>query len=759
MLDTAAVAERAFDLFIGPRCRDELRTAFHPLGQVDSWIATLCGLHDLGKYAPTFQGLQADLAVSRFGEVAAADIRRVRKREGIGRRIDTPHGVLTAVQLKELLLSWGAPAQSADWLAVALGGHHGHFPAASALQQARLEVNNHGRATWQGWRGDFVRQIAQLRGLPDPSTLPWSDVHVSVPAAVGLAALATISDWIASDTGNFPFADTTDLRHYAGTLAELADNAVDRLDLRAWTPPRQFAELFPDRPRPVQTVVERMTVDRDEPTLVVIEAPTGEGKTKAALQAAAALVRNLGLVGTYVAMPTQATGNQLFDELEALVKGHDAGVSVSLIHSNAKEHLDKRATTPTDIGRDDEDDSDLQAQEWFTRKKSLLATIGVGTVDQALKAVLRSGHGFVRLTALTNKVLVVDEVDAYATYMSTLLDRLLNWLGRLGVSVVLLTATLPAARRQDLVAAWQSGLLGCLPREVPRLEASADYPRVTVAGTGRPAVEPAGLSDLNSGRRLVLARVTDDGIADWALDRVADGGCAVVMHNLRGRVTATHDTLADRIALLPTRQRPRLIMIHGKLTASDRRKAEEELRTSFGPGGTRPRAIVIGTQVLEGGLDLDFDAMLTDLAPVDRLIQRAGRLHRHAVRGTPVLAIAGVTDTDAGPEFPRYLDKVYAPMTVLRTWALLRDRKSLELPGEVPTLVDALYGPPEAVACPPGWETAWQAADEKLTRSREASGREARLMYLPAPLAVSRLDELTRNSKDSSRTREKYSTA
>jgi CRISPR-associated endonuclease/helicase Cas3 len=163
---------------------------------------------------------------------------------------------------------------------------------------------------------------------------------------------------------------------------------------------------------------------------------------------------------------------------------------------------------------------------------------------------------------------------------------------------------------------------------------------------------------------------------------------------------------------------------------------------------------VVSSQVLEQGLDLDFDAMLTDLAPVDWLIQRAGRLHRHdRARGELRLALTGVVDTEAGPQFPRYSELVYAPITLMRTWALLRERPCLNLPDDVPTLVDAVYGPNEVIACPPGWEELWQTGTDRLARALKVDERNARLMYLPHPNAVSHLDELTNHSKHAGRTR------
>ncbi|MFI0421085.1 CRISPR-associated helicase Cas3' [Spongiactinospora sp. 9N601] len=747
VLDTAAVAERLIGKLLGPQCFAELRAGFEPLGNPDGWIATLCGLHDLGKYSPAFQGLKADLAADHFPERAAADVKAVRKPAGLKQRVDTPHGLLTAMHLKDMLLRWGATQETAEVIAVALGGHHGYFPDGSALRQARREINHHGGPAWEGWRDSFVKDIVALRGLPLDAA--WEKVHMSAAAAVGFAALASVSDWIASDTGNFPYADAPDPATYASEAQRLATEAVRRLELHPWTPPTTFAELFPaDSPRPVQALAEHITADRDEPALIIIEAPTGEGKSKAGLQTAAALVHRLNLIGAYVAMPTQATSNQMLTEVQDLQKRlGDNRTIVQLIHSAANEY-------PTDVGRDDPDDSDVQAQEWFTRKKSLLTPLGVGTVDQAMKGAIRSGHFFVLLAALSGKVVVIDEVHAYDTYMSTILDRLLAWLGRLGTSVVMLSATLPASRREELIRAWQSGLLRNLPRETPDPEPHPGYPRVTVAGKGSVLSMDTALSDLNAGRRVRLAHVPDEDIADWALDRAADSGCVAIVHNLVRRAEATYTALEERIAALPPGERPRLIAINGPMPTGERKAVEADLRAFFGKNGTRPRAIVVATQVLEHGLDLDFDAMLSDLSPIDRLIQRAGRLHRFSRRGEPVLAIAGVEDTDAGPRFPAYLDRIYAPMTLMRTWALLRERTALEPAAEVTELIDAVYGPDEAIPCPTGWEESWRTAAEKLTRERQKNERDGRVMYLPHPIAVTHLGELTRHGKSARQTRQ-----
>ncbi|MFC3484435.1 CRISPR-associated helicase Cas3' [Amycolatopsis roodepoortensis] len=747
-LDTAAVAQRLVDVMLGGVVRAHLAEIFPDPALSRSWVPLFCGLHDIGKYAPDFQALVYELAVKLFGELAIEDLDMVRKPAEMGRRVNAPHGILTALHVRDMLESWGAAKGTALRVSEAMGGHHGHFPAGEAIRQARSERNAHGGERWAAWRTALVLDVVRLRGVPEPGLVEWRDLRLSLPAAIGLAALTTVSDWVASDTSNFPALEPgVDLDAYAETCDAKADEAIARLGVSPWSPPVQanFETLFRRAPRPVQQVVELVTSDLTEPVLLVVEAPTGEGKSKAALQAATSMVRQLGMAGFYDAMPTQATSNQMLLEIQSML--HELGdeTAVNLVHAGAK---------PTDVGRDEGDD-DVAAQSWFTRKRSLLAPVGCGTIDQALKAAIRSGHVFVRLAALSNKVVVCDEVHAYDVYMSTLLERLLMWLGALGTPVILLSATLPAGRRQALIAAWQAGRRGCPPQQIPAVPSTVSYPRVTVATATRATEHPAEVSDLNKDRRIHLSRIDDEEIVGWLLAEASQDRCVAVIHNLVRRALETYDSLKKRIDELPEVERPLLIAINGTLAAGQRRDVEQQLRECFGEGGVRPRrAIVVGTQVLEQSLDLDFDTMLTDLAPIDSLIQRAGRIHRHRrdqSRGQVRLVIAGVIDRQEGPRFPPYLRNVYAPIVLMRTWALLRGRPHIDSPFEVSHLVDQVYG--GEVECPRGWADAWRKEDEHLRALRSRDNAAARTLYLAMPHEVEDLAELTERPKSTKQTR------
>jgi CRISPR-associated endonuclease/helicase Cas3 len=778
VIDTMSVAEAAFPVLLGSQCREELVNGFAPLGQAELWIVLLCGLHDLGKCTPTFQALRADLAVEWLGEDEVGDVTRLASATGLG-RTDTPHGLLTAFHIEHLLRRWGATPTVARQVAVVLGGHHGIFPDAGVLQETANKVGHHGQQRWTSRRDALVDQVIDLWGLPNPTSLPWNQVRLELAGSIGLAGLTSVSDWIASDTTNFPYAGTTvNLSEYCRTARGKAAAIVERIGLGPWLPPAdtRFAALFPEiDPRPIQTLVEGCLRGFDGAGIVVIEAPTGEGKTKAVLQAATVLVQRLGLAGMYLGTPTRATSNQMFAEVDTFIQDQASDLRVRLLHSTAQEYLIAErlrartqageskpgddpvidTLTPTDVGRDEDGDGDELAREWFTLRRALLAAVGTGTVDQALRAAIRSRFVAVPLTGLSNKVLIVDEVHAYDTHMSTLLDRLLWWAGRLGVPVILASATLPAGRREDLVRSWSAGATRQHPRDIKSLPPEAGYPRVSWSDGYNPRTDSTEASELNTRTVRLAAVPADISVVDLALAEIETGGCVAVIHNVVRHAVATHQSLRKAIDKLPESRRPDLILLTGRLPTGERHHVETDLREKFGKDGSRPRAVVVGTSALENSLDLDFDAMISDLAPIDSLIQRMGRLHRFDLTTRPAkvreprLWISGVRDTPTGPRFPTYTTSVHQPAVLYRTWVLVRSRSHISVPEDVPGLVDDVYGPDKAVPCPAGWEQAWSTAADRMRRARAQDEAFARTVYLPQPWDGQALVDLTDNPASS----------
>ena len=301
----------------------------------------------------------------------------------------------------------------------------------------------------------------------------------SGPEAMALAGMISVADWIGSMKQSFPFAatdgalpDPFDFDGYAVAAAANAEIAIKEL---RWVnhalrdAPKAFKSLFPSivEPNDLQCAAAHVGEALDGPTLVIIEAPMGEGKTEAALYLAEAAATRLGQTGSYFALPTQATSNQMFSRVrEFLTRVLGGEVNLQLLHGHADlsaefqalREAGSRSFTPI-YDENGNPSTTVVAAEWFTyRKRGLLAPFGVGTVDQALMAVLRARHFFVRMFGLGGKTIVIDEVHAYDVYMSTLMERLLEWLAASGSSVFLLSATLPSGRREALTSAYMNGL-------------------------------------------------------------------------------------------------------------------------------------------------------------------------------------------------------------------------------------------------------------------------------------------------------------
>lgn len=432
----------------------------------------------------------------------------------------------------------------------------------------------------------------------------------------------------------------------------------------------------------------------------------GEGKTEAALYAHLRLQAANHHRGLYVALPTQATGNAMFRRLQrflaerAVARGAAARpLDLQLLHGATLLNRDfqsiiVRSNLPEDAkeAADSPDSSQegVRAAEWFTnRKRGLLSEYGVGTVDQALMAVLNTKWQFVRLWGLANRVVVLDEVHAYDTYTGTLLESLVRWLHALGSSVILMSATLPTAKRRALLAAY-----GAEEAENP------PYPSIThVAGGIARSETFVGRDQPTLAVQSVPAEMP--ALANLLRDLARDGGCVACIVNTVQRAQELYE------ALRGDAEASGLQLFHARYPADERLTRETLVLDTFGEDTdehpvTRPqRAILIATQVVEQSLDLDFDALVTDLAPIDLILQRAGRLHRHArppesrhSHRQPVLYVAGLTADATVPDFGAS-EYIYERYVLLRSWLVLQGRERIALPGDIDRLVQAVYSMPD----------------------------------------------------------------
>ena len=651
-----------------------------------SFAAFAVGIHDLGKASADFQRKWPDGACRLQAAGLSYDENAL---------LDVPHGPVGAQLARLLLPGLGFPRRVTKKLGDLLGAHHGFLAGPEEIRQAKRTLQAE-IGPWEEARRALLRALWETLGRPRPAT-----DDLSPGAAFWLMGLTSFADWLASSPEFFPYGrDLADPGRYFENALALAERALDdpRVRWEKRTPlapePPPFEEIFPFSPNALQSAVARALDGAREPSLLILEAPMGGGKTEAAFYAHLLLQAQNGHRGLYVAMPTQATGNAMFDRVKAfLAKFGDRPHDLQLVHGAAI--LKPEYVKLREVGEGEE--ATVRASEWFSAKKrAMLTEYGVGTVDQALLGVLKVRHHFVRLWGLGNRTLVFDEVHAYDAYTSRLIVGLIRWMKALGSSVVLMSATLTRAQRARLAEAWGA--------ELPETE--APYPRLTLVRGGSVKSIPIPWEEEKTYRVFPAPRPAPE-LAAFALEKLGEEGAAALILNTVDRAQALYQELEGRLGsgeVIVEEGRPigwragdtELYLLHARLPSAERQVRESALLGRFGRDGKRPkRALVVATQVIEQSLDLDFDLLFTDLAPLDLVLQRAGRVHRHprtppAAHAEPRVFVAGLAEEP--PDLKSdYWDRVYATYPLYTSWHLLRSRSAIRLPAEMEGFIEAAY--------------------------------------------------------------------
>ncbi|MET9512768.1 CRISPR-associated helicase Cas3' [Streptomyces flavidovirens] len=734
-----------WDHFLAQRVRGLLAADLAGSGEsARARLSWLAAEHDIGKATPPFAGLDGQRRVELVAAGLAVDL----SVKGV-----LPHGWLSGRLVFEMLCNEGWDGEAAEFVALTLAGHHGVFPGVGWLAEG-VRPKRRGTGTWKRMQ-TAVHEAAVLGSGAAKFLGEWDKSVPSVPAQLVQAGAVTLADWLASNEDLFPYEGRLP-EGYLDTSASRVGRAGEVMGVRAaWTPDpdsaRMGAQAFHRsrfgiaKPRAVQEAVYDVVRSVKGPGLMVIEAPMGEGKTEGALTAAEVLAARLGANGVFFGLPTQATANQIFGRVLKWLKRQGADTTVALAHGKAARQEDYRALLHGAVGVD-ECGAEIVASQWSQgRYRSLLAPVVVATVDQLLLAGLASRYVSVRMLGLAGKVVVLDEVHAYDAYMSGLLQGVLAWLGGCGVPVVLLSATLPAQQRTQLVQAYAG-------RQV-ELEDSAVYPRLTwvdapdAAGEGAEPRIRAARTDRGLPVKVQMLPEPDvTTVVDRARELLADGGCLLVIRNTVDRA----QKLAER--LRETLGDDAVTLMHARFTVADRRRLETGLVEKFGPQGTRPVPhVVVATQVAEQSLDVSFDALITDLCPIDLLFQRIGRMHRHPaddrpplLKGAQVVVTGYQAAQEAPPKIPGGSRTVYGDHLLWRTAALLFDRPVLELPAAIPDLVNQVYG--TGMLGPGSWQEQLAVAAQEDADKRERMRGLANQVALRNPREVESLADLHRDA-------------
>lgn len=429
------------------------------------------------------------------------------------------HALIGQVVVEGWLKRHGWDQSVIDTWVYVIGSHHGMVPVSGKdgdlKSSAAWDPDVFGDEAWDSVREELLDWIAASSGADDLADKLKS---ASLPATVQvvLIGIVIMADWIASNSDFLPLVDRVD---DMSAFARRAEAAWDALALPGpWRAIDElpgdealFHERFPDLPPqarllPAQLRMLEAAHAMDEPGIIIDEAPMGTGKTEGALLASEVLASKFHEGGVCFLLPTMATSNAMFSRVAAWLrgvpgKGGRARQSMELLHSKAAlngsfTHMRDWGSTSMgdklsfrEVGDNPSVREDVIAHEWFGgRKRGLLASFTVGTIDQGLMAALKRRHVQLRHLGLAGKVVVIDEVHAYDAYMNVYLDRLLSFLGAYRVPVILLSATLPPQRRRELIMAYQGRMArrGAAPARVPDDASRNDdgtpaYPLVTTA--------------------------------------------------------------------------------------------------------------------------------------------------------------------------------------------------------------------------------------------------------------------------------------
>jgi CRISPR-associated endonuclease/helicase Cas3 len=689
-----------------------LLTAFRPPVDVPTEaLAALVALHDVGKFTRPFQAKDPELWPPSLGAFVEPPL---------GFHDDAGYALLCGAlkrHVDPLFVEWRS-AGSRHALFRAVTGHHGRPPRDFDTPDLGQKV---ACAVCIGAAGAFIDQALSVIG---PPPFPPLGTQARQRLAWFLAGLAVAADWLGSGRRWFQpvvAADHTDLQRYWYEIA-LPRARQAAADARLLPSPVSrtggLTRLFPGlAARPLQSWSETVSIP-DDPVLFTIEDATGSGKTEAALVLAHRLMADGRADGLFFALPTMATANAMYARLEnAYRRLFEAGSKPSLVLSHGRRSLHEgftssildAATDPQPSPREPADQTaGAQCAAWIAddRRKAFLAEIGAGTIDQAIMAVLPTRHAPLRLLGLSRRVLIVDEAHAYDAYMTRELHALLAFQAALGGSAIVLSATLTAKQRGELQAAFLSGLG---TEAAP--DCATDYPLTTTVS--RAGILPsacrmaAGLA-----RQVAIEHIADRAKAIASIADAAEAGAAVLWVR-----NAVDDAIEAAQALRAAGVNP--MLFHARFAMGDRQDIETKVLIWFGQASTpkeRRGRVLVATQVVEQSLDLDFDLIVTDLAPADLVIQRAGRLWRHPrgerpVPGPRLLLLSPEPADDPGRawlgEELRRTGFVYPDHALLwRSARALLQRGCIETPDGIRRLVEDAYDRDAPNAVPTGLASA-----------------------------------------------------
>lgn len=766
LADAACVAEALWESWVSEQVKRYLEDVTgldeSSLGTLVAWLA---GTHDVGKATRAFsrqieetpQGQHFVSAIAESGLSLGGPEDRIKSR-------DLPHGIVSKVLLSDWLFDSGCltpysnpdgvrirARRIANSIAEISGAHHGILR--NDREEFARDINALYPPDWHDIQEEIVNAMSDAIGIR--TVLPKLR-KLNADSQQLLTAIVVMADWIASNQELFPYVIT-------GSESDRAGEALDRVDLTApWYADlddlesneqienyyRQCFGWNSDySTRPIQREVVELVRDVDGPCLMIIEAPTGEGKTEAGLAAAKILVAHNGSQGVLVATPTMATANGLFERVERWAEANTEDEDVtSMFLAHSKRDLFKpfRRLQMRDIHDETDGPSGVEVSRWFVgRYRGILANFVVATVDQVLTMALQQRYSMLRHLGLAGKVLIIDECHAYDAYMSSYLEKALKWLARYHVPVILMSATLPLSMKNQLAGAYYSEL-----SNEPLELIETGYPLITLL-THDGVVEKT-VSPRPTQIHAQVSIIDDDLHTLMALmkEQTQDGGCVLLVCNTIRRAQEVYRALT---AEYPGETE----LHHSAFMAAQRSDKEDALRELLGPnahrGAGRPwRRFIVATQVVEQSLDIDADMLVTDIAPMDLLVQRAGRMHRHirpesdrpARMREPHIYLRGVVKQEPAPEFESGTEFIYDPALLMATLHVVNTQmcpKGFRRPDDIAPLVHEAYD--SDIDVPDGWQESWDKGRTESAKRLDCARKRSQTFQIPGPQEAAQWDD------------------
>lgn len=619
-------------------------------GEIIDLLCFLCSIHDLGKTCTLFQNQNIEQR-GYYHDIGGYQLGTFGKKNPIFSKLcgvlhisgmDLEQKIVVRSIFRSAFMHHGSPAKCDN------------YKDKYSIWFNEVDVQN---------ACAFIEHMIGIYGHIQFSGLCSQNIKRSTNLFAGVI---TLCDWIASEMFEY-CSEQMPLEEYKEKSEKYATYIFSANILNiAKTKTKEciFKDIFGFDPSPLQKLIQNIT--DGTPYMCIIEDATGAGKTEAALFLALETLSDSDLDGITFALPTRATSNLMFNRISRYSDSmlSDAP-SISLQHGSSRSFLE---AIGIDLGKN-----------WTDGKnKAMFANISVCTIDQILASVIFARFQPLKLLSISRHVVIVDEVHAYDPYTFNILCRFIEYCNIYGIPIILLSATIPTDMKKKMIESYGIDDIGLID----------NYPLITYCSK-RVYQIPCETSK-RSARTMRLRYVSDETAIISEMTSLASKGNRVCwIRNTVDDAISAYDSIPDGDY--------RKILIHSRFIQADRQRIESEIINICGKGSSKTSLIVISTQVIEQSLDIEFERIFSDLAPIDSLIQRMGRNQRFGSSTIPcefIINGPAIVENPSESWYSDYFEKssfVYQDLNVLYKTACLMSKDMIEIPTDYRKLIECAY--------------------------------------------------------------------